>query len=208
MSTSQNEDLRAIREMMERSSRFLSLSGMSGIIAGLLAIAGAVVAWLFILNRGVEISDIYFEEISRGDAGIIRKLLVADASVVLLAALASSIIFSGLKASKSGQPLWNRVTYRLLTDLFIPLAAGGFMSIVFLARGDSVYIVPAMLIFYGIALVGVSRLTFGEVRYLGLLEIATGLGSLLLPGFELLFWATGFGLLHIAYGIVIQRKYH
>lgn len=204
----QNDDLRAIREMMERSSRFLSLSGMSGIIAGLLAIAGAAVAWLFILQRGFEISDLYFGEISPGNPGLIRKLLVVDASVVLLAALISSIIFSARKAAKSGHSLWNRITARMMADLFIPLVAGGIMSLVFLSRGDSGYIVPTMLIFYGIALTGVSRLTFGEVRYLGLFEIITGLAALLVPGYELLFWVIGFGIIHIVYGFVIQGKYH
>jgi hypothetical protein len=204
----QNEDLRAIRDMMERSSRFLSLSGMSGIVAGLLAIAGAAVAWFLILGRGFEISETYFTDISSGNPWIIKKWLIVDASVVLAGALAASVLLSNRKALKSGRSLWNRVTARMLADLLIPLTAGGILCLVLLVRGEASYIVPVMLIFYGISLAGVSRLTFDEIRYLGLLEAAIGIIALFLPGYELLTWVAGFGILHIAYGIVIQGKYH
>lgn len=203
-----NEDLRAIRDMMEKSSRFLSLSGLSGIVAGLFAIAGAAVAWFFILEKGFEISDDYFSEITVGNIERIRFLLVVDAGVVLIAAIISSIILSSRKANRSGEKLLNRVVARMVADLLIPLVAGGIFSLCFLLNGDSIYIAPAMLVFYGIALVNGSRHTYGEVRYLGLLEIITGLAALLLPGYGLLFWVAGFGVLHIGYGLVIQRKYH
>ena len=46
------EDLQTIREIMERSSKFLSLSGLSGIFAGVCALTGAAIAWFFILDFG------------------------------------------------------------------------------------------------------------------------------------------------------------
>lgn len=204
----QNNDLKVIRDMMERSSKFLSLSGLSGILAGIFAILGAAFAWFFILGRGFEISDSYFGDISYKDIESVKKMLVLDASIVLLAALASSVLLSRRKALASSQPLFSRVAARLLTDLSIPLISGGVFSIIFLVRGDSQYIAPSMLVFYGIALVSAARHTFGEIRYLGIMQIIIGIIALLFPGWGLLFWVAGFGLLHIAYGIIIQRKYH
>ena len=200
-----NGDIRAIRDMMERSSRFLSLSGLSGVFAGLYAIAGALVAWHFILGRDFAISGIYPG--ASGDAGS-RMLLVIDATVVLIAAVVTALLLSVRKASREGHKIWSPVTSRLLSDLAIPLFAGGIFSLVFLFTSNSVFIVPAMLVFYGIALVNVSRYTFGEVRYLGISETLTGLVSIFFPGHGLIFWVVGFGLLHIAYGIILHRKYH
>lgn len=55
MSEKQNEnyidDLKEIRSMMEKSSRFISLSGLSGVSAGIVALAGAVMAWWYIQNN-------------------------------------------------------------------------------------------------------------------------------------------------------------
>lgn len=200
-----NSDIRAIRDMMERSSRFLSLSGLSGVFAGLYAIAGALFAWRFIPGRGFEISGEY-----PGLAGSVesRLFLLIDASVVLVAAIVTAFLLSARKASREGHKIWSPVTARLLSDLSVPLFAGGIFSLVFLFTGNSVFIAPAMLVFYGISLVNASRYTYGEVRYLGLSEILIGLVSLFFPGYGLLFWIAGFGLLHIAYGIILHRKYH
>ncbi|MEZ5010853.1 MAG: hypothetical protein R2744_04275 [Bacteroidales bacterium] len=201
----ENGDIRAIRDMMERSSRFLSLSGLSGVFAGLYAIAGALVAWHFVLDGGFEISGEYPGGGSNPGS---RLLLMVDASAVLVAAIVTALWLSARKASREGHKIWSPVTVRLLSDLSVPLFAGGIFSLVFLFTGNAVFIAPAMLVFYGIALVNVSRYTFGEVRYLGLSEILTGLVALFFPGHGLIFWIAGFGLLHIAYGIILQRKYH
>lgn len=205
---SQKDDIRVIREIMEKSSRFLSLSGLSGIIAGIYAIAGAAIAWLLILNRGFEISDSFIGQLKPYDGGNVKMLLVITALLVLVAAVVTAFLLSAAKAKKSNQKLWSPVTAQMLYDMALPLVAGGIFAIFFLWRGDALYIIPAMLVFYGLALTTASHYTFGEVKYLGISEIITGLVALAFPGYGLLFWIAGFGILHIAYGSIIQRKYH
>lgn len=66
---------------------------------------------------------------------------------------------------------------------------------------------PATLVFYGLALLNASKYTLSDIRYLGLLEIVTGLMATFFIEYGLLFWAFGFGLLHIVYGIFMYYKY-
>jgi hypothetical protein len=66
---------------------------------------------------------------------------------------------------------------------------------------------PACLVFYGLALIQGSANTFDEIRYLGFSEIILGLISASVPGYGLVFWAIGFGVLHIIYGVIMYNKY-
>jgi len=92
-------------------------------------------------------------------------------------------------------------------DLIIPLCSGGLLILIFVTRGYNLLIVPACLIFYGLALVQASRSTYSEVMYLGLTEIILGLLSALLPDYGLILWAIGFGVMHIVYGSMMYFKY-
>ena len=68
-------------------------------------------------------------------------------------------------------------------------------------------VVPACLIFYGLALINASKFTLSEIRYLGYLQLLLGLISLWMIGYGLYFWAAGFGILHILYGVIMWNKY-
>jgi hypothetical protein len=68
-------------------------------------------------------------------------------------------------------------------------------------------IAPACLLFYGLALINGSKYTLSEVRYLGYLQLVLGIINLWAMGYGLYFWAAGFGVLHILYGIVMWNKY-
>ena len=103
--------------------------------------------------------------------------------------------------------MWDATSRRLLTSFAIPLIAGGIFCLAMLFHGMFVFIAPATLIFYGLALVNASKYTFTDVQYLGYLEILLGLISLFFLGWGLLFWTIGFGVLHIVYGLVMHRKY-
>jgi hypothetical protein len=69
------------------------------------------------------------------------------------------------------------------------------------------FVAPACLIFYGLALVNASKYTLSEIRYLGLLQIVLGLINTQFINKGLIFWAIGFGLLHILYGFSMWWKY-
>ena len=201
------DELKAIRKLMEESTRFLSLSGLSGIFAGTFAIAGALFAWIFILGRRDILYDEYFRNLPVSEISALRVQLIADALIVLLLSILSSIWFSLRKARKSGMKILTPVSKRLLVNMSIPLFAGGLFILVLLFNNNIQLIIPAMLVFYGLALVNAGKFTYDEVFYLGILEIITGLVATLLPGYGILFWVAGFGLLHIVYGLFMYRKY-
>jgi hypothetical protein len=206
-STSPNEDLQAIREIMERSSKFLSLSGLSGIFAGIFASIGAAIGWFVILDSGYAKYEEHKQEMGRAICQNIDLCLVIDALLVLGLALFGAVYFSHRKARKAGQQLWNKQTRRVLIHLMIPLAAGGSFILILMFRNHLDMIVPAMLIFYGLSLVNAGKFTFGEIHYLGLTEIALGILAGIFINYGLLLWTMGFGLMHIVYGSVMYFRY-
>ena len=201
------EDIKAIRKIMEESSRFLSLSGLSGVFAGVTAIAGALFAYFFILDNGNIHYDEYFRSLSAKESFFLRWQLIADAALVLVLSVLFALFFSIKKARRDGKNLWTPISRRLLINLLIPLATGGVFIIVLLLHNYIQLIVPGFLIFYGLALVNAGKFTFGEIFYLGILEIIMGLVSAFVPDWGLIFWIFGFGVLHIIYGLAMYRKY-
>ena len=201
------EDIKAIRKIMEESSRFLSLSGLSGVFAGITAIAGALVAYYFILDNGSIHYDEYFQNLPAKETLVPRLLLMADAVSVLVISVILALYFSVKKATKDGRKFWTPISKRLLINLLIPLTTGGVFIIALMVQNHLQLIVPCFLIFYGLALVNAGKFTFSEIFYLGLLEIITGLVSAFVQGWGLIFWIFGFGIIHIIYGLAMYRKY-
>jgi hypothetical protein len=201
------EDIKAIRKIMEESSRFLSLSGLSGVSAGITAIAGAIVAYFFILDSGSISYDEYFKSLSVKEMLVLRWQLMADAAIVLVLSVLFALYFTMRKAKREGKIFLTPTSKRLLINLLIPLVTGGVFVILLLLQNNIGLIVPSFLIFYGLALVNAGKFTFDEIFYLGILEIFTGLVSAFIPGWGLIFWIIGFGILHIIYGLAMYRKY-
>jgi hypothetical protein len=201
------DDLKSIKKIMEESSRFLSLSGLSGLFAGLTALIGGAVAYFLILKSNTLISDGYFMNLSIKETGNIRIQLILDALLVLIIAIGVSIYFSFRKSLRKGLKIWTPVSRRMLINLLVPLVTGGIFIIILYIETQWQLIVPAMLVFYGLALVSAGKFTYNEVFYLGLFEILTGLVSAIFPGYGIFFWCFGFGILHIAYGLFMYRKY-
>lgn len=197
------KDIESIRQLMERSVKFLSLSGLSGIMAGVYALIGASVAYFIIHYPRTPFE---YRNQSVKEITIIIKLLTI-ALVVLVVSLITGYILASNKAKKLGVKIWDATSKRLTINLAIPLVAGGMFILILLANGHYGVAAPACLIFYGLALINASPNLFDEVRYLGYSEIILGLVSAVLPGYGLFFWAIGFGVLHIIYGAVMFKKY-
>ena len=197
-------ELSSIRNLMERSSKFISLSGLSGIMAGIYALIGAFISYriVYATHSGFEYRDYYVN-----DPKIFFQLFMI-ALVVLILSLTTGIWLTIRQARKRGESAWNPVSRRLLTSLSIPLFTGGLFILVLLYRGNYGIIASACLLFYGLALISGSNYTFSDVKWLGFCEIALGLLSALLPGYGLIFWTIGFGILHIIYGSVMHFKYN
>ena len=197
------EDLSHIRSMMERSSRFISLSGLSGVFAGLVALLGAGYVYYILKREGID----YFEGKANLYSGEVVFDLVLAGFVMLVLAILSGYVFTAKKSKEKNLKIWDQTTKRLLFNFAVPLVTGGFFCLGLLYHGMFVFIAPATLIFYGLALVSASKYTFTDIQNLGYCQIVLGLLSLFFLGWGLVFWAIGFGVLHIVYGLVMHRKY-
>ena len=200
------QEVKDIRRMMERSSRFISLSGLSGVSAGVFALIAVWIARYVIFKNYYDHYNTvgYWEEDE-----FIRLIiqLTGLAAAVFAVAFLSAFYFTWRKSKKQGISLWNHTSKRLLWNMLIPLAAGGLFIAGMLRNHDWTYVAPASLVFYGLALVNASKYTLTDIRYLGYCEIIVGLISMVWPGYGLYFWAIGFGMLHIIYGVIMWWKY-
>jgi hypothetical protein len=212
--TSQQEhlkDLREIRSLMERSSRFIGLSGLSGVAAGICALVGAGVVYNYLDIKPFEFdhSYVYYAKaLNTTKWGLeYRKFMILVGGLTILAAISSGIFFTTRHAKQKGQKIWDKTALRLLANLAIPLVAGGSFCLALMWHGAVAYVAPATLVFYGLALVNGSKYTLHEVFYLGLVEIALGILAMFMLRYGLEFWAIGFGILHIVYGSMMYFKY-
>jgi hypothetical protein len=198
--------LQEIRTIMERSARMLSLSGWSGIWAGIVALAGAAVAYSWVRTADLTTGQ---QRGYEGDVYPNATQLIVLALCIFILALVGGYYFTYRKNKQLGIKIWNSASRKMLVSLMIPMVAGGILVLAFIFNGHWVYVAPCCLIFYGMALFNGSRYTISDIRYLGILEIILGCAGLLAPGWEwsLYLWAFGFGVLHILYGIIMWRKY-
>lgn len=203
------ETLGQIRSMMERSSRFISLSGLSGVVAGLFALGGSAMIYLYLGMMPFTYKRPYYVQAKEvGKWGIdYMTFFYLVGAVVLFGAVSFGVFFTIRKALKKGLPIWDNTTKRLLVNLAIPLFIGGLFCLGMIYHGLVGLIAPSTLIFYGLALINAGKYTFNDIIYLGLIETLIGLIALFNIGFGLEFWAIGFGFMHIFYGIAMYFKY-
>lgn len=203
-------DLQEIKNLMKRSSRFLSLSGLSGVSAGIIALISAAIAY-YMLDFGPARYDVHFylirpvQEFDHQMTLFTNLFILAVATFVL--ALLFAFYFSWRKARKYNYSLWDHTTRRMLFQLLIPLVAGGIFALILISRNDGTLLAAVTLIFYGLALVNAGKYTLSEIQYLGIFEIILGLLAGIFTSWGLLFWAAGFGMLHIIYGLVMYYRY-
>lgn len=193
------QDINEIRSMMERSSKFLSLSGWAGIMAGIYALAGAYITYI-IFNFNPD-KNVY----SNGDTNLLKGILLA--LLILILSLVTAIYFSWKKATGKGEKIWNATSRRLLANMSIPLVTGGILILILISKGLIGLIAPLTLLFYGLALYNASKFTIDEVKFLGIVQMGLGLISSYFVEYGLLIWAFGFGFVHIVYGIYMYYRY-
>lgn len=194
---------------MERSSRFLSLSGLSGVFIGLYALAGAVATGWYVNLHDFEITSYYNPVLHPESESYLPFLnfFIGVSLIVLFLSLLTGYIFTKRLTKKQGLNLWDNSAKRLLVNLLLPLITGGLFCLILLHHNYIALVAPAMLIFYGLSLLNASKYTHDDIRCLGVIELILGLISAIYTGYGLLFWAFGFGVLHIIYGITMYFKY-
>jgi uncharacterized membrane protein HdeD (DUF308 family) len=192
------QDISEIKNMMNKSSRFISLSGLSGILAGIYALIGAAIAYYLVSNsvRGYLILD-----------GTIFKICAAILLGVLILSVATGIFLTTKKAKKNDEKIWDSSSKRLLFNFLIPLVTGGLYILIILNQERYGHTAALMLIFYGLALINASKYSLGDIRYLGVTEIVLGLICAVYPSYGFWFWVIGFGIMHIFYGTLMHFKY-
>lgn len=201
------QQLTEIHEMMSKSSRFISLSGLSGIMAGLSAIAGAAAAYLYVQATPlVQMRDYVIDQNGLYISSTLL-FLILDAIAILVVAVGAGIFFTTRNARKKGQSIWDAQVRRLLGNLMLPLGVGALFCAILLYHKIIFMIAPATLIFYGLALINASKYTLNDIRYLGIAEVVLGLVGAFFLGYGLLSWVIGFGVLHILYGGWMYMKY-
>ncbi len=194
-------DLSEIRKIMSRSSRFISLSGLSGVSTGLIALVGALLAREMVFKH----HDYLVYEAVPIDADNLSKLLLVAMGTLLLS-IFSALWLTARKSRKENQHVWDNQAKRLLTNLLIPLTTGGILCLILLFKGYVGFLPALTLIFYGLALVNGSHYTLSHIRYLGIAEIVLGLVAFLFIDQSLYLWILGFGVMQMIYGVMIQRK--
>lgn len=198
------KDLAEIRSMMERSSKFLSLSGLSGVTVGIVGLLAAGFAHWYLSTKGLDIFDRSYRPGENSDG---LTILILDGCVSLILAFGLAIFFSTRMAKNKELPIWGPSTKYLLVHLSVPLLTGGLFCLMLLVHGVIYLIPPAMLIFYGLALLNASKFTLNEIRYLGYAQITLGLLASNWVEASLYFWGFGFGVLHIFNGILMYHRY-
>lgn len=205
-----HEELAHIRGLMDRSTRFLSLSGLSGVIAGVIALVGAFLANDYMaVNLAVHDFPLSYgeDESIKEDSMVHLTVLGGIACTVLVLAVAGALWFTLRRSKRIGQSLWDASARRMAINLALPLAAGGVFCLALIWHGLPGLVAPATLLFYGLALLNASKYTLDEIRWLGLSEVVLGLAASFWVGAGLLFWALGFGVLHIFYGSLMYLRH-
>ncbi len=208
----QLNNLSEIKNLMEKSSRFISLNGLSGVFAGIFALIGAILVYTkysFYFYSRYTLNGVFdFDKMLSGST--LKEFVIYSISVgtiVFILAVGSGIFFTVRKAKKNSIAVWDNTTKRLLVNLFIPIITGGIFIIALILHKMIFLVAPVTLIFYGLGLINASKYTYKDIKYLGILEALLGLLATFYIGYGLIFWAIGFGVMHIIYGLVMYFKY-
>ena len=200
ISTTLNE----IRSLMERSTRFLSLSALSFVLVGIYACISAYTVYhLYGGQHSGPILQINTPSRLYTTIGIALLLLTLSLATVFL-------LSYGKAKKESAHVHLDQTTRRLLWHFFFPLIIGGLLCLSLIYHLHYGLTSSIMLIFYGLSVVNCSKYTYSNIQYLGYAEILLGVLDSFFQGHALLFWTIGFGLFHILYGIYfylcIERK--
>lgn len=180
------EDLRFIRDTMERSSAFTAVSGWGQVVLGSTAVAAAVLAarqatpfgWL--------------------------RIWLAEG----LLAVAIALISCFRKANRNGLPLFSGPARKVVLGLAPPLVAGAFLTFLLFRSGLESALPATWLLLYGAGIMTGGSFSVSAVPVMGLCFMLLGGLAVLSPAtWGNWFLAAGFGGLHVAFGFLIARRH-
>lgn len=205
------DELTVIRQLMERPVRSSTASGVSGIIAGLAALAGAA-ADKYLSPRLAEHLAERSELTSTWDWVLIIGAGIW--AVVFCVAFVGVVILTRIRERRQGMPFWSPVKRRVLRTILPPFIAGCGLTVAIYYQwiygynpGQS-YLIPAVwMLFYGLALWQVGEFSIPEVRLLGAAFIAAGIASAVVQWYPYESLGATFGGFHIVYGVVVWTRH-
>ncbi len=203
------ENLTVIRQLMERPIRYSTMSGLSGILAGLAALGGvATDAW--VCNNNMPADAMWINMFVWGG--------------VFMTAFTCSVVLTHIRERKQGMPFWSPVKRRILSTILPPFVCGIGLTFAIMHRwstGDGPnqwgLVPPIWMTFYGVTLWQIGRFSATELRVMGLAFMLAGLITAcryqysipgLTPG-TAPYWTLGitFGGFHIVYGIIVWIRH-
>ncbi|HWW87019.1 MAG TPA: hypothetical protein VNZ26_25660 [Vicinamibacterales bacterium] len=179
-----DEDLRFIRETMERASAFTAVPGWGGMIMGATGVVTAFAA-------GPVPSRAWF------------ATWITGAAVAIAIGVTATII----KARQSGVPLAGRSARRFILAFTPPLAAGLVLTVDFAAAGQWPQLPGTWLLLYGTGVTSGGALSVRVVPLMGALFMLLGVVAFVSPSMGPALMAAGFGGVQIVFGILIGLKY-
>lgn len=194
------ENLRVIRDLMERSTKYSTFSGLSGVLAGTASITGCIVTHL--LQRRFP------------DPASFRIPFLLTWSLVILCAIGGDFLLTKRRATRVGKRIVSRLGKQMVIASAPGLGTGALLTLYFLSHNLLADIFPMWMLAYGIAVCAVGLFSQREVSWLGAAFLAAGTITLLLPLFGLtalpalglIMMAVTFGGFHIVYGIAVSRR--
>jgi hypothetical protein len=180
------DNLRYIRETMERSQSFTAVSGLGGVLMGLIALGATFLA------------------LRAETTGAWVAVWMGAAALSLSTALAAMT----LKARAVGGSLLVGAGKKFAWNLTPPLLVGGVLTLAMTQAGAAELLPGVWLLLYGTGVVTGGAFSVRVVPLMGLTFMLVGAAALFAPAaWGNLFMAGGFGLLHIVFGAVIWRKH-
>ena len=180
------DDLRFIRDTMERSAAFTAVSGWGYILLGLTAIAAA---WL----AARQVSDFAW-----------LRLWLAEG----LVAVAIGLLSCTWKANRRGLPLFSGPARKVALGLAPPLVAGAFLTFLLFRAGLPSALPATWLLLYGAGIMTGGAFSVAIVPVMGFCFMLLGGLAVLSPvAWGNWFLAAGFGGLHIVFGLIITRRH-
>jgi hypothetical protein len=180
------DNIRFIRETMERAGSFTAVPGWGGVAMGITALGAAVIA-------------------SRQDSHLVWLLTwIGEAAVAVAIALWTTYS----KARESGTALFSGPGRRFVYSFAPPIFVGVLLTILLARIGSIEEIAGVWLLLYGTAVVTGGAFSIRVVPLMGLCFMVLGTVALFCPSsWGNAFLAGGFGGLHVIFGAVIARKY-
>ncbi|HEX6036428.1 hypothetical protein [Longimicrobium sp.] len=181
------DNLRFIRETMERAGSFTAVSGWGQVVIGVAAVLAAAVAQMRPASTETWLGT-----------------WVAAAVVSMLV----GVLTTSMKARSARMPMLTGPGRKFIVSLAPPLVAGAVLTVVLFRAGMSHLLPGAWLLLYGAGIITAGAFSVSAVPVMGLCFMLVGAAAAFTPASWGNAWmAAGFGGLHVVFGIIIARRH-